>query len=157
MAEKTERSEKPRKKRGLVGRLVGIIIVLLLIIFVLLFFFGKNFGFDLGGMLGYHGNVSEITTTVTDENPASGEADASSQATGEATGTGSVAGSITIKVSEDKVFVGDKEVTDAAGLAELLSGLGENTAVEIEDDDAIKSTYDWVVETVGAAGIKVAE
>ncbi len=117
------------------------VLIVLIILAVLLLFLLNKFGFGFGNGLGF-GNGERIqnsdaseTQTVTEENEERSTGDLSA----------SLPQLVTVTIREDKVYVEDKEISDAEELKEYIESINtDDREYRLVDENSIRATYEWV-------------
>jgi hypothetical protein len=105
--------------------------------------FGGN---QLGLGNGFGFNIGDPQTTQQETAPQDTQQESSvSEAPGEAD---QYPDSIVVRVEEDKVYFNGEECADDAALKEMIEKtLTDERKFVLEEKDAIKYTYDWVIKT----------
>ncbi len=128
------KNQKSKKKGGIVG--AGVVAALLLSLF-------GGYKLGLGDAIGLGpGKQVEDTkdTKKNEENKTEENKDDNKKA--------ELPSEITVKITENKVFVEDKEIADASELKAYIEEINnDKRTYKLVEENSIKATHDWVIKT----------
>ena len=126
------KNQKGGKKGGIVG--AGVVAALLLSLFG-----GYKLGLGDAIGLGPGKQVVDSKDKDTKENKPEDKKDDNKKA--------ELPSEITVKITEDKVFVGDKEFTDGIALKAYIEEINnDKRTYKLVEENSIKATHDWVLQ-----------
>ncbi len=127
------KKQKGGKKGGIVG--AGVVAALLLSLFG-----GYKLGLGDAIGLGPGKQVEDTKDKDAKENKTDDKKDDNKKA--------ELPSEITVKITEDKVFVEDKEILNAEELKKYIEEINnDKRTYKLVEENSIKATHDWVIKT----------
>jgi len=136
-------------------KFLGFLAVVVIVAVILLLIFGNGLGLGFGNGLGFGSETrtTESADDAVDNEVAEPDVPEDSRGISE---DETLPDLITVTIREDKVYVEDKEISDAEELRAYIEEINNDTReYKLVDENSIRDTYEWVVEVFDELKIKL--